>query len=104
VTRRSQPTAEERADDRKRSSLAEVLEGLRFVRGILLFLILIARWTNFLDKPLMLVVLPVRQDRLWQSNQPRPGTGAFDAGALSDNAVRATGILGGGVEDVAPPV
>jgi hypothetical protein len=53
----------------RRSYLAELAEGLRFIRAhtVLLSMILIATVGNFLDKPLMAVILPVYAKTIYDS-------------------------------------
>jgi predicted MFS family arabinose efflux permease len=69
-----------------RSYLAELREGLRFIRAhtVLLSMILIATVGNFLDKPLMVVILPV-YFRTFYGSPTSLGLalGAFGAGALA---------------------
>jgi Transmembrane secretion effector len=69
-----------------RSYLAELHEGLRFIRAhtVLLSMILIATVGNFLDKPLMVVVLPVYFKTIYGSPTSLGlALGAFGAGALA---------------------
>ncbi len=69
-----------------RSYLAELREGLRFIRvhTVLLSMILIATVGNFLDKPLMVVILPVYFKTIYGSPTSLGlALGAFGAGALA---------------------
>jgi MFS family permease len=69
-----------------RSYLAELREGLRFIRAntVLLSMILIATVGNFLDKPLMVVILPVYFKTFYGSPTSLGlALGAFGAGALT---------------------
>jgi MFS family permease len=71
---------------RKRGYLPELLEGLRFVRtnALILSIILLATLTNFLDVPLVQVVLPVYA-RTFYGSAASLGLmlGALAAGALA---------------------
>jgi predicted MFS family arabinose efflux permease len=70
----------------RRSYLAELAEGLRFIRAhtVLLSMILIATVGNFLDKPLMAVILPVYAKTIYDSPTSLGlALGAFGAGALA---------------------
>ena len=69
-----------------RRYLAELGEGLRFIRAhtVLLSMILIATVGNFLDKPLMAVILPVYAKTIYGSPTSLGlALGAFGAGALT---------------------
>jgi predicted MFS family arabinose efflux permease len=73
-----------------RSYLAELGEGLRFIRGhrVLFSMILIATVSNFLDKPLMAVILPVYAKAIYGSPTSLGlAIGAFGAGALTGSLV-----------------
>jgi MFS family permease len=74
----------------RRSYLAELAEGLRFIRAstVLLWMILIATVGNFLDKPLMVVILPVYAKTIYGSPTSLGlAIGAFGAGALMGSLV-----------------
>jgi len=72
------------------SYLAELREGLRFIRAhtVLLSMILIATVGNFLDKPLVTVILPVYA-KTFYARQPCLALGAFGAGALTGSLLYA---------------
>ena len=74
------------------SYLAELREGLRFIRAhsVLLSMILIATVGNFLDKPLVTVILPVHAKTFYGSPTSLGlALGAFGAGALTGSLLYA---------------
>jgi predicted MFS family arabinose efflux permease len=80
----SESTSE--ADEDKRGYFSELLEGLRFVRAnrLLLSMVLIATVGNFLDIPLISVVVPVYAKTFYGSSESLGIVlGAFGAGALA---------------------
>jgi predicted MFS family arabinose efflux permease len=88
------PSAANRAERTQaeggRSYLAELGEGLRFIRAhtVLLSMILVATVTNFLDKPLMAVILPVYAKTIYGSPTSLGlALGAFGGGALVGSLV-----------------
>lgn len=86
----------------KRGYLPELLKGLRFVRTntLILSMILVATVTNFLDIPLVSVVLPVYAKTFYGS----PTSLGTMVGALAGGgAGRHPGVRGPGPPPAAPP-
>jgi predicted MFS family arabinose efflux permease len=88
------PAAANRAEPAQaqgsQSYLAELREGLRFIRAhsVLLSMILIATVGNFLDKPLVTVILPVYAKTFYGSPTSLGlALGAFGAGALTGSLI-----------------
>ena len=86
VPRARSSDAKTEADEGRRRYLSELLQGLRFVRAnrLLLSMVLIATVGNFLDIPLISVVLPVYA-KMFFGNPESLGVllGAFGAGAFA---------------------